>query len=254
MKLPIKRKPIAGSKDLQLVDAAGESLARVHGSMVAYPEEAARTVLRSVNNQERLLQDLERAEAQLARYRMTPKGLKAIDLSPLTRYSKALFTVVQLEDPSFQDVLTTMKGETKQFNSWLTFGAGSIHNEGRTCFIGSRMRDGITDFEHDSCYAVHLELIGLTYKWTDNHTSYFEAHITPNPDGIRIHEPDFVPEDVKGAWRCKDKDCDKHLMLPDGNYTPPMYKFARVVAGQRVSIRMGTDWDAIDKPKRRGTR
>lgn len=66
-----------------------------------------------------------------------------------------------------------------------------------------------------------------------------EAFLTTTPEDIRIYPPDFEPEKVKGSWKCKERHCDKHLMLPDGFFTPPMYEFARVVAGKRISITMG---------------
>jgi hypothetical protein len=45
-------------------------------------------------------------------------------------------------------------------------------------------------------------------------------------------------------------------MLPDpadfdpANFTPPMYEFARVVAGKRISITMGPRWDVIEEEEK----
>lgn len=248
MKLPIKRKPIPNTTDHRITDASGEDIARVAGKAVAYSDEVARAVVRAVNGQERMTKELERLEQELAQFKATAKGLKTLDLTGLSRHSNILFTHIRFEEYDLQEALTTTGEDgVKRGANWLEFGECNITNEGRNCFIGGRIRDGITDFEHDSCYVVRLELVGLQYKFTNHHVTYLEAHLSPDPDGIRIHAPDFEPEKVEGSWRCKEKHCDKHLMLPDGYFSPPIYPLARVVAGKRVSIMLGPRWDVIEK-------
>lgn len=248
MKFPLSRKPIADSSDFRVVDASGEDIARVEGKHVAFSREASNIVLRSTRNLERLEKALDEAETELARFKADPKDLKSLDLTKLSRNSHILFTHIKFDDELSEVFTTTDDKGHRRGHNWLEFGECVITNEGRTCFIGSRMRDGITDFEHDSCYAVHIDLVGLRYLFTSSHVSHFEAHLTTKHEDIRIHEPDYEPEKTKGAWRCKEKSCeDKHLMLPDGGFTPPIYKFARVVAGRRISITMGPRWDVIEK-------
>lgn len=246
--MTLRRKRLSeNSTDFRIIDAAaGEDLGRVEGKTIVYPEKTALKIVQSVNAVERLSKDYEKLEAELATYKVAPTGLKTVDLTSLSRRGDKLLTYIQLEDPDLERYFDREENGVKRRDSWLKFGACRITNEGRNCFIGSRMRDGITDFEHDSAYAVHISLIGLQYKFTDNHTSHFEAFLTTTPEDIRIYPADFEPEKVKGSWKCKQSHCDKHLMLPDGFFTPPMYEFARVVAGKRISITMGPRWDVIE--------
>lgn len=240
MKPPIRRKRLSDdSTDFRIIDGAGEDLGRVDGKMIVYPERTALKIVQSVNALERLSKDYEKLEAELATYKAAPTGLKPVDLMSLSRTSEKLFTYVQLEDCDLERYFEREEDGAKRRDAWLRFGECRIANEGRTCFIGSRLRDGITDFEHDSAYAVHIGLIGLQYKFTDNHVSHFEAFLTTEPEDIRIYPADFDPAKVKGSSKCDYKGCNKHLMLPDGYFTPPMYEFARVVAGKRISITMG---------------
>lgn len=247
MELPLKRKRLTDdSTDFRVLDAAGEDLARVEGSAVVYPEKTAQSLVQSVNTRDRIRKEYERLEAELATYQVDPTGLKPVDLTNLSRTADKLFTYVQIEDSYLESFFDYEENGAKRRGTWLKFGECRIVNEGRTCFIGSRMRNGITDFEHSSAYVVHIGLIGLQYKFTDNHVSHFEAHLTTAPEDIRIYSPDFDPTKVKGVSTCREKHCDKHLMLPDGYFTPPMYEFARVVAGKRISITMGPRWDVIE--------
>lgn len=232
--------------DCRILDASGEDLARVEGKRVLYPHETARGIVRAVNGQPRLLSEIERLEKELAQFKATPQDLKLVDLRALSRHSDILFTHIRFEDYELQERFTVVKDGVKHGTNWLEFGECQITNEGRNCFLGARIRDGITDFEHDSCYVARIELVGLQYKFTANHVTYLEANVTPRHEDILIYEPDFVPEKIKGSWKCKEKGCDKHLMLPDGYFCPPIYKNARVVAGRRVSISMGPRWDVIE--------
>ena len=248
MKLPLKRPAIPNSEDRRVTDASGEDVARIVGKQIAFSAETSLALVQAVNGRERLEREVELLRAKLATFRQSPKDLKPIDLGKISRCPNALFTAISFEDPYFRDLLVVEgKNGVKRARPWLHFGASEIQQTDRMCTIGGRMRDGITDFEHDSCKIVCIDLLGLQFKFTSNHVSHFEATLSPDPEHIRLYDEDFVPEKMEGTWQCEDEHCeDEHWMLPDGHFVPPVYKLARLVAGQRVSITMGTRWDFLE--------
>lgn len=246
----IRRKRIKGTKDCRLTDKAGEDLGRVNEEgQIIYPEETALELIRGVSALESARQTLDKLRKELREYRAKPVDLKPLDFSALTRYPEDVFTHVAFEDYELSEALTE-KNEKYPHGirrNWLTLGQSKIMpSDGRRgdVLFGARMRDGITDFEHDPCYIVWMKLVGVEWKFTDYNVSYFEGHITPNHEDIKIWDPSFKPEEVEGAWQC-DR-CEKpHLMLPDGFYTPETSDLCRVVAGKRISIVTGPRWSKI---------
>lgn len=234
----LRRKRIPDSTDIRIVKTDGTDVGQIKDGIIVYPGDEGLKVVQAVNACERMERELEEAQKELEMFRAVPAQLKAIKLSTISRNSAFLFTHVRLDDFDLQGVL---KG------NWLEFGEGLLRNEDRTCFLGGRMAGGVLDFEHDTPYVVRVGLVGLTYKFTEHHVSYFDAHITPDIDDIRIYLEDFDPRKVKGSWACKEcKGENKHWTLPDGCFTPPVYELARVVAGKRVSITMGPRWDVLE--------
>lgn len=256
-KTPLQRVPYSGSTDSRIVDASGEDIARISGghdktACIAYPDEVAKRVVRSVNGREHLLQELDRVREELDRRRATTTQLKTVNLDVISRRSDILFTHIHFEDHDLAQALTTKKegaGSVTYRSNWLEFGECQLHSDSgqgsRSCYLRAPIRDGITDFEHDTALIIHLGLIGLQYEFTHSHVSHFKAHITTNPKDIQIYSPDFEPEKVEGAWMCEECD-DHHWMLPDGYYVPPMYELAHVVAGKRINITMGPRWSALE--------
>ena len=246
MKTPIKvvvSEP--GSGDARIVDAAREDIGRVHGDKIVYPKEAALEIVRAINQRDRLLKSLDEAQAELDLLKSLPTKLDPIDLSAISRYPNLVFTQVTFDgDSRLNDMCQDANGKPAP---WLEFGECDIRNESSTSCISGRMRSGITDFEHDSCYVVRIDLVGLKYSFTDGQISWFEAVITPEIEDIRIHDPSFVPEKVKGAYECDVESCEKHLILPEGYYTPPIYKYAKAVAGKRIRILTGPKWSKLLK-------
>lgn len=106
------------------------------------------------------------------------------------------------------------------------------------------MGHGVLDFEHDTPYVVSIDLLGLKYSFTNNHVSYFEAHITTDPQEIKIYPNGFKPLKVKEGWECE-RCKPRHWMLPDGYYVPPVYDLAHVVVGQKITITLGPRWDVL---------
>lgn len=231
----IHRKAIKNSADYYLVNDADEDVGRVEKGRIVYPRDVAANIVSAIKGRDQLEKDLHEAEQSLAQYRAQPTDIKPLDLSKISDDGDTMITTIQLEDYDLQGLLKR--------GPWLTFGTASIRTE-TTCDIGAHLSGGVQDFEHSSAYAVRINLVGLRFKFTSGHVSYFEAHLTPKYDDIRIHEPDFDPTKVKGAVMCKECE-DKHLLLPDGYYIPPVYKYAKLVAGTRVSITIGPNWGAI---------
>lgn len=247
----LKRIPYSGSTDSRITLADDEDIGRISGkhdktACIAYPDELAQQIVRSVNGRERLLQQLDEAHEELTRRRAKKGQLKPIDLTAISRTSDLLFTQITFEDFDLKEALSYEKDGVKHQGVWLKFGECCLSNEGRSCYIGGRIHNDIRDFEHDTPYVVRINLVGLQYLFTDHHISHFEAHITPNPEDIHIYPEGFDPKAVEGSWEC-DRCDNKHLMLPDGYFTAPQYELAHVVAGKRISIAFGPRWDVIDK-------
>lgn len=150
------------------------------------------------------------------------------NLNKITRRSDLVFTHIHLNHP---------------YEELLTFGACRIVNEGSNCFIGGYMSGSITDPEHDTCYAVRIELIGLKYMFSSDHTTWLEAWLTTDPDDIRFHPDTFDPfkvEDAQFCKSCSERDLSTHLILPEDYCTPPAPYFAEKIAGRKVEIVYGT--------------
>lgn len=233
----IRTRQVKGTDDYRVVEN-DKDLAQVKDGVPVYTRRDSLRIAQSINAAQDMAVRMQKMQTELDLHRVRLEDVKSVDLSALSRNSKDVFTSISFED---FDLHEHLKKEP-----WLTFGESDLRNEQRHCFIGSRMRDGITDPEHDSCYSVHLTLIGLTFLFTYNHVAHFSAFLSPNMSKIRVYEPNFDPTKVKGARRCSDKNCDKHLMLPEGHFQPPVYKYAKAVAGKAVNIMMGPRWDVIE--------
>jgi hypothetical protein len=173
--------------------------------------------------------------------------IEPLDFTSITRNTDKCRTTVRFENERLNEQL---KDEEKGILPWLVFGACSLNiHEGRgVASFGARMRDSITDFEHDSCWAVRVDLIGVHFTYVYAHTVMLDAWITTDPREIKLHPQEFVPENVDNVFKCDDPehygpDHKPHLILPEDLYIPPVYEHARIVAGQRVSIRIGPKWN-----------
>lgn len=245
----LSRKRIPDSDDIRIVDTkTGEDIGRVaEDGAIVYPGKQGLRIVQSVNACDRMAKEMAELEKELASYKVSAKGIKPVNLDAISRRSDILFTHIRFEDFDLQEVLTDTTQKPHRLLNWLEFGECRILNESRFCRIESPIRDGITDFEHDTCKVVCIGLVGLQYKFTSNHVSHFDACLTPNPEDIQLHSPDFVPEEA-GGESCEYDHCadTPHLILPEGLYVPPMYEFARVVAGKRVTITMGPRWSVLE--------
>lgn len=252
--MKLQRIPYSGSTSSRIVhalgDKKGEDIARISGpqdkerSCIAYPDKLAQEIVRAVNGREALLKQLDEAHEELARRRATKAQLKPINLDAISRSSDRVFTHVRFDDYDLSEVLTQEQpspggGVIKRGLNWLEFGECCLSVENG--YLGGRMGHGIKDFEHDTPYVVRIEVIGVKFKFADNHVSFFEAYLSPDPNEIRIYRPDFDPKQVETGWQCDDC-AEAHWTLPDGYFSPPVYDLAHVVAGKRVTICMGPRW------------
>lgn len=96
-----------------------------------------------------------------------------------------------------------------------------VHRVGRydiRCILKSA-----TDFEHDHAHAFRMGIIGLTFDFMDNGSSYFNAYIDPeSPLDFHVPNPGYDP--FVGAVKCRDKHCSNnpHVIVDEGFYIPPI--------------------------------
>ena len=238
MTMKLRRVRVPDTTEVRLTTSQGEDIGRAQDGTILYPDNLALEIVQSINGRKLLVKDIQELEKELAQYKADPKAIKRLDLKSISRSSKDVYTSI-----AFEGALQEMFTQDRVSHPWLTFGECSIRND-NICYIESPIRDGITDFEHDTCLVLRIGLVGVQHTGTYGHTSYFTAYITPNPKEILIQSPDFIPEKVDQAEKCEHCTGEDagHLILPENHYTPPEYEFSRVVPGQKVAIRMGTHW------------
>jgi len=163
------------------------------------------------------------------------------DLRSITRRSDTCHTVVTIH----------LDWETKI--KWLEFGEANIrsqrdNNDGRWS-LNAYMGGGVTDFEHDSAYALQLPLIGLRLGSLAilYHQTRLDAWIDPDAadkfsQDFRVPRSGYNPMGHKDAHVCKQcKDESKgHVIVPEGFYVPPFdLELYQAVRGKRVEILIG---------------
>lgn len=156
--------------------------------------------------------------------------IEEVDLSSITRDSDKVYT----------KVLLARSRDDWEIRKWLRFGQAQLRMEEHSCWISAYLASGVTDFEHDSAYALKLPLIGVKYKYTMWHDSHFEAWIDPNSeDDFRIPPVGYNPMAREDIHICEN--CEKpHIIVPEGCYLPPVNKnLFEKVKGRRVEIVIG---------------
>lgn len=105
-----------------------------------------------------------------------------------------------------------------------------------TCYV----KEGATDFEHDSAYLFVLPLIGLTFASMRYQQAEFIAYVDPNldPEDFKLPSGDYNPFKHQEASKCPScKGKDKHMLVP---YLPPSnIELYHKVKGKKVSIVVG---------------
>ncbi len=159
------------------------------------------------------------------------------DLREITRYPKKKVTHVNLQVAWDKKIEWLILGETRlrQISS-----QGSP--DGRW-LLEAHLPAGVTDFEHDSGYALRLPLVGVTFQSIEYHTSNFFAWI--DPDGVdsfnkfSVPDPGYNPMEHAEAIICKH--CKpSHVIIPQGYYVPPHNQaLYDIVRGKKVEIGVG---------------
>ncbi len=156
------------------------------------------------------------------------------DLRSITRDSDTCLTTVYIK----------MSQEERRVE-WLVFGQAQIriHHRPSSIWLTAYLKDGATDFEHDSAYALRLPLIGLEFEGVRYHTTMLKAWIDPNEedeDGdFHVPRPGYNPMELDEAEVCKECE-EQHIIVPEDFYVPPFNKeLFDLVRGKEVDIRIG---------------
>ena len=164
--------------------------------------------------------------------------IERLDLRSITRSSDRAFTrVILIDDYAFEHVDRRI--------DWILLGESNLRTDVREPWLESHLNKGVTDFEHDSAYALRLPLIGLTLGGLAvmNNVVHFKAWINPNrPDDFHVPEPKYDPTKHPDACECPDcKGDDRHIIVPEGFYVPPANpELFEKVRGRQVEIQIGT--------------
>lgn len=232
----LRRKRIEGSKAVRIIDEGGEDIGHASPALsgaVIYPDEKALEIVQSVNNRDRMRDALDKAGEEIERLRGKPFPLKTTDLRPITRRSDTCLT----------KVLLRRSWEDRQFE-WLMM--GEAHLSGRqggnqNWTLKAYLTSGVTDFEHDSAYALQLPLIGVELDSVYYHSTHIVGYVDPELDknSFRVPVPDYNPMKHEDAVECKE--CEKpHVVVPEGLYCPPFnWGLFNAVRGKRVEIHIG---------------
>ena len=165
--------------------------------------------------------------------------IQLTDLRNITRDSDTLRT----------EVTVLIDWETRI--KWLVFGECNLRKMERqqrleNWWLSAYLKEGATDFEHDSGYALRLPLIAVTFGSIYNHRLRVSAVIDPQDahDDFHVPLPGYNPlahEDTALCPDCKER---PHLIVPEGLYVPPFEDdlFA-LVAGKEVEIYIGQPYE-----------
>jgi len=101
----------------------------------------------------------------------------------------------------------------------------------------------VTDFEHDSAYAIRMGLVGVEFKNVYYGHTEIVAVIDPMDfEGFHVPSPGYNPMKLEGAHQCMSDHCKRepHIVVPEGNYVPPNnVDLFRMVRGRFVEITFG---------------
>ena len=138
-------------------------------------------------------------------------NIQSIDLRPITRRSDVLGAVFRIQDEEYNWVPWIKCGEIKLQKD------NRYGDEFRVC---AHLRDGATDFEHDSAYAFAFDAIGVTYEMTEGHNTFLSGWFKPDPDSFCVPDEGYDPFSIEGAVKCQN--CESgHVIVPEGCYMPP---------------------------------
>lgn len=129
---------------------------------------------------------------------------------------------------------------------WITLGAlhyiSLEHQDGRH-FLEARMRDGVTDFEHDSVHILVLPICGVQFKGLYGGCAHIDCVLDAyRPNDYRVpragYDPTKEDKDVVTCTKCE----EPHLIVGEGFYQPPedIEGYAKL-RGRRLQIHIGPE-------------
>jgi hypothetical protein len=149
-----------------------------------------------------------------------------LDLRHITRDSSRAVCRVRIQASDYHDY------------EWIVCGVANLQMEKHFCRLTARTNAGITDFEHDSAYALSLPLVGVEFEFTMNHHSQFRAWVRPDDlSDFNVPPPGYDPTKDEKAEKCK-RCKPRHWIVP-AFVPPPNGKLFDKVRGRKVQISFG---------------
>jgi len=154
------------------------------------------------------------------------------DLTSITRDADKAHTRVRILEDKYEPS-----------KPWLDFGELQLRNEGRICWLAAYLSNGVTDFEHDSAYALRLPIIGLRFEAIMYHTTYITAWVDPDgTEDFNVPRPGYNPAKHPESVMCNSEYCvrEPHIIVPQGFYVPPFdEELFEAVRGKKLEITVG---------------
>lgn len=171
------------------------------------------------------------------------KRFPFIDLRAITREPDRHLTTIKLFRDHFRG------------KEWIVMGQARLiardRSQGPSVWtFDAYLPVGVTDFEHDSAYAIRIPLIGVEFRSIYYGHTEIVAVIDPmNYDGFHVPPPGYNPMKLDDAHECKSDYCkdEPHIIVPEGNYVPPTNKeLFKMVRGRFVEITFGVPPERTD--------
>ncbi len=167
-------------------------------------------------------------------------------------------SITRRSDICLTQVIVRLDFETKV--EWLTLGESRVRSRRDTkdgnWRLDAYLPIGVTDFEHDSAYALQLPLIGLQFDHVYYHRTYLTGWVDPDcNDGreFRVPGPGYDPMSHPEAVECRAATCKSnkpfpHMIVPQNFYVPPFnLDLYKIVKGKQVEIRIGPIFEKEDE-------
>lgn len=111
---------------------------------------------------------------------------------------------------------------------WIVAGQGKLRLDMNPPELQVYLPAGVTDFEHDSGYALRMPLIGIEFEGIQYHTTIVSAYVAPRSlDDFAVPWPGYNPMEHPDTIMCGEGDTgydeckqNPHPMVPEGFYTP----------------------------------
>lgn len=133
-------------------------------------------------------------------------------------------------------------------SEWMRLGEIQLRARDNYHFRGiwrfSAYLSNATDFEHSPANVMSMELVGVEFTDISYGRTSFQAWIkSDEPDDFRVPPAGYNPLRHKDTSPCKDKNCKRdepHLIIPEGNYIPPInFELFEQVKGRRIQVSTG---------------